>query len=271
MSLECSTFSSRPTAVFSLLSNNLLVKVSSPLLAKSGHLSPDQAIDVFFQVCEGLEYAHEQDILHRDLKPSNIMLVETGGLSEEVKLVDFGVARLLSDDSDDSKNSGYITRTREVFGSPMYMSPEQCMGKKLDGRSDMYSLGCVMYETLTGKPPFVGKNVLETAYKHMNELPKTFASDRPADRIMARLEAVIFKCLAKDPNDRYQSIPQLRSDLQSLPVASEVDWQATSYAVQKQAKSKKKNKEKGAEASGKNRSSPLKLLFLSWLHCFSPS
>ena len=177
---------------------------------------------MFFQVCEGLEYAHEQDILHRDLKPSNIMLVETGGLSEEVKLVDFGVARLLSDDSDDSKSSGYITRTREVFGSPMYMSPEQCMGKKLDGRSDMYSLGCVMYETLTGKPPFVGKNVLETAYKHMNELPKTFASDRPADRIMARLEAVIFKCLAKDPNDRYQSIPQLRSDLQSLPVASEV-------------------------------------------------
>jgi len=215
------------------------------VLAKSGHLSADQAVDVFIQVCEALEYAHEQDVLHRDLKPSNIILLESGGLSQDVKLVDFGIAKLLSEESDDVKTSGYITRTREVFGSPMYMSPEQCMGKKLDGRSDVYSLGCVMYETLTGKPPFVGKNVLETAYKHMNEAPKPIAADRPGERALTRFEAIIFKCLSKDPNDRYQSISQLRTDLEALPTATEVDWMANAYALRKATKSKKREKSKG--------------------------
>jgi serine/threonine protein kinase len=216
------------------------------VLAKSGHLSADQAVDVFIQVCEGLEYAHEQDVLHRDLKPSNIVILESGGLSQDVKLVDFGIAKLLSEESDDVKTSGYITRTREVFGSPMYMSPEQCMGKKLDGRSDVYSLGCVMYETLTGKPPFVGKNVLETAYKHMNEAPKPIAADRPGERALTRFESIIFKCLSKDPNDRYQSVSQLRTDLEALPTATEVDWMANAYALKKATKAKKREKAKRA-------------------------
>lgn len=228
----------------------LLGESLEDLLAKSGHLSADHAIDVFMQVCEGLEYAHDQDVLHRDLKPSNIMLVETGGLTQDVKLVDFGVAKLLSEESDDVRSSGYITRTREVFGSPMYMSPEQCMGKRLDGRSDIYSLGCVMYETLTGKPPFVGKNVLETAYKHMNEQPKSFSSDRPADRALGRFESVIFKCLAKDPNERYQSVSQLKSDLQMMPIASELDWTSGSYALQKLTKAKAKGKPVKEKGSG---------------------
>jgi serine/threonine protein kinase len=214
------------------------------LLAKSGHLSADTAVDCFIQVCEGLEYAHEQDVLHRDLKPSNIVLLESGGLSQDVKIVDFGIAKLLSEESDDVKTSGYITRTREVFGSPMYMSPEQCMGKKLDGRSDVYSLGCVMYETLTGKPPFVGKNVLETAYKHMNEAPKPFAADRPGDRSLGRFESVIAKCLAKDPNDRYQSVSQLKTDLESLPIASEADWVGYAICLKKSQKVKKREAKK---------------------------
>jgi serine/threonine protein kinase len=242
-----------------IVMENLKGESLEDLLAKSGHLSPDQAIDIFIQSCEALEYAHNEDILHRDLKPSNIMLVEGIGLSEEVKLVDFGIAKLLSEEGDDVKSSGYITRTREVFGSPMYMSPEQCMGKKLDARSDIYSLGCVMYETLTGKPPFVGKNVLETAYKHMNEMPKPISAERPSDRSLARLEAVIFKCLAKDANDRYQSVSQLKADLDLLRVATEADWATNANALKKTTKVKSKpvKKSSGSSSSSDRKRPPV--------------
>lgn len=214
------------------------------LLAKTGHLSVDHAVEIFSQSCEALEYAHNEDVLHRDLKPSNIVLLETSAITDEVKLVDFGIARLLTEEGDDIKSSGYITRTREVFGSPMYMSPEQCMGKKLDARSDIYSIGCVMYETLTGKPPFVGKNVLETAYKHMNEAPKPMTSDTSSGRSLARLESVIFKCLAKDPNERYQLVSQLYQDLQMLLKANDTTWVNNAFALKKIAKAKKRENRK---------------------------
>jgi serine/threonine protein kinase len=210
------------------------------LLAKTGHLSVDHAVEIFSQSCEALEYAHSEDVLHRDLKPSNIVLLESNAITDEVKLVDFGIARLLTEEGDDIKSSGYITRTREVFGSPMYMSPEQCMGKKLDARSDIYSIGCVMYETLTGKPPFVGKNVLETAYKHMNEAPKPMVTDTTSGRSLARLETVIFKCLAKDPNERYQLVSQLYQDLQMLLKANDTTWVNNAFALKKIAKAKKR-------------------------------
>ena len=214
------------------------------LLAKTGHLSVDHAVEIFSQSCEALEYAHSEDVLHRDLKPSNIVLLESSSITDEVKLVDFGIARLLTEEGDDIKSSGYITRTREVFGSPMYMSPEQCMGKKLDARSDIYSIGCVMYETLTGKPPFVGKNVLETAYKHMNEAPKPMTTDTSSGRSLARLEAVIFKCLAKDPNERYQLVSQLYQDLQMLLKANDTTWVNNAFALKKIAKAKKRENRK---------------------------
>jgi serine/threonine protein kinase len=220
------------------------------ILAKSGHLPSHRTIEIFSQVCEGLEYAHEDNVLHRDLKPSNIILVDSGKIKDDVKLADFGVAKLLAEESEDLKTSGYITRTKEVFGSPMYMSPEQCMGKKLDGRSDIYSLGCVMYETLTGKPPFVGKNVLETAYKHMNEAPKPIAPDITQDKVLMRLETVIFKALAKDPNERYQSISQLKSDLAILSSASEIEWAANTFALKKAPKVKKKKQKQQLETGG---------------------
>lgn len=214
------------------------------LLAKTGHLSVDHAVEIFSQSCEALEYAHAADVLHRDLKPSNIVLLEASSITDEVKLVDFGIARLLSEEGDDIKSSGYITRTREVFGSPMYMSPEQCMGKKLDARSDIYSIGCVMYETLTGKPPFVGKNVLETAYKHMNEAPKPMTTDTSSGRSLTRLETVIFKCLAKDPNERYQLVSQLHEDLQMLLKANDTTWVNNAWCLKKIARAKKREVKK---------------------------
>lgn len=208
------------------------------LLSKSGHLPVNRTIDIFIHVCEALEYAHTEKILHRDLKPSNIAVVKSGG-QEQVRVVDFGIAKLLSEESDEVKSNQYITHTREVFGSPLYMSPEQCMGKKLDPRSDIYSLGCVMYETISGKPPFVGKNVLETAYKHMNEAPKPLTADQPDDPVLARFEVVVLKTLAKDADNRYQSVDDLKHDLKLIRSAGDEEWQEQAIALKKTQKLKK--------------------------------
>jgi len=155
--------------------------------------------------------------------------------------LDTGISKLVAED-EDVKSSGYITRNKEVMGSPMYMSPEQCMGNATDIPADIYSLGCVIYEVLTGKPPFVGKNVLETAYKHMNEAPKPIAPDSAHDKVLSRLEAVIFKCLAKDPNERYQSASQVKSDLAILSSASEADWQSNTFVFKKTTRVRKRKK-----------------------------
>ena len=234
-----------------LVLENLPGESLEDVLAKTGHLPTHKTIEIFSQVCEALEYGHEDNVLHRDLKPSNIILLENNRHKDEVKLADYGVAKLLSDDSDDPRASGYITRSKEVFGSPMYMSPEQCMGKRLDPRSDIYSLGCVMYETLTGKPPFVGKNVLETAYKHMNEPPKQLVPDGSSDRVLTRLQTVIFKALNKDPSERYQSISQIKSDLSLMLSGSEEEWNANTYALKKMPKLKGKKQQVKKESSGK--------------------
>jgi serine/threonine protein kinase len=211
------------------------------VLAKVGHLPVHRTIEIFSQVCDALETAHDDGIIHRDVKPSNIMLCENDRQKDDIRVLDTGISKLVAED-EDVKSSGYITRNKEVMGSPMYMSPEQCMGKRTDIPADIYSLGCVIYEVLTGKPPFVGKNVLETAYKHMNEAPKPIAPDSAHDKVLSRLEAVIFKCLAKDPNERYQSASQVKSDLAILSSASEADWQSNTFVFKKTTRVRKRKK-----------------------------
>lgn len=209
------------------------------LLSKSGHLAVDRAISLFMQAIEALEYAHQEKVLHRDLKPSNIVVQKEPGGKELARVVDFGIAKLLTDETDDVKSNQYITHTREVFGSPLYMSPEQCMGRKLDPRSDIYSLGCVMYETISGKPPFVGKNVLETAYKHMNEAPRPLATDSSEDRTLSRFELIVLKMLAKDADNRYQNVTDIKHDLELIHTASDEEWQEQAVALKKVTKSKR--------------------------------
>ncbi len=209
------------------------------LLSKSGHLAVDRAIALFLQAIEALEYAHQEKVLHRDLKPSNIVVQKEAGGKELARVVDFGIAKLLTDETDDVKSNQYITHTREVFGSPLYMSPEQCMGRKLDPRSDIYSLGCVMYETISGKPPFVGKNVLETAYKHMNEAPRPLTSDSADDRTLSRFELIVLKMLAKDADNRYQNVSDIKHDLELIHTASDEEWQEQAVALKKVTKSKR--------------------------------
>lgn len=181
------------------------------LLDTEKRISPGRALAMFLQISSALAHAHSKDIIHRDVKPSNIMLVEFEGRPDFVKLVDFGIAKVLNPTSPEAEN---LTRTGEVFGSPLYMSPEQCKGMKLDARADIYSLGAVMYRVVTGRPIFDSTDPLETMFRQVSEMPLSFAKAWPECDIPEKLEAVIFRCLAKDREHRYQSMNELRDDLE---------------------------------------------------------
>lgn len=181
------------------------------LLDSEKRVAVPRAINMFLQMSSALAHAHSKDIIHRDVKPSNIMLVEFEGRRDFVKLVDFGIAKVLNPTIPEAEN---LTRTGEVFGSPLYMSPEQCKGMKLDARADIYSLGAVMYRVVTGRPIFDSTDPLETMFRQVSEMPPAFAKACPDLEVPAKLEAVIFKCLEKERDNRYQSMNDLREDLE---------------------------------------------------------
>lgn len=170
-------------------------------------------IPIFMQGCEALEHAHQKGVIHRDLKSSNIMLIDFEGKKDFVKVVDFGIAKLMPSSGKQSQN---LTQTGEVFGSPIYMSPEQCMAQSLDARSDIYSMGAMMYESLTGQPPLMGNSIIDTMQMHMSTPPKPFRESRPDLDIPEALERVVLKALAKKPEQRYQSMQELRDALEGV-------------------------------------------------------
>ncbi len=178
-----------------------------------GRLKLSHFMTVFYQVCSALSHAHIRGVIHRDVKPSNIMLVKTPQNVELVKLLDFGIAKI---EPHGEETPQKLTQTGDVFGSPYYMSPEQCKGILLDARSDIYSLGCVMYQAVTGKRPFEGDNAYKTIYMHVNVKPPPFSQMRPESNVPAELEAIIMKCLEKEPHMRYQTAQALSLDLQKL-------------------------------------------------------
>lgn len=182
----------------------------SDVIKKDGQVGVDRCIKIFAQACSALDHAHRQGVIHRDLKPGNIMLVEDDDDKDCVKVVDFGVAKLLWAGDDENQR---LTQTGEVCGSPVYMSPEQCQGQKLDHRSDIYSMGVVVYEALTGRLPLLGKTMVDTMSKHISEMPQPFSVVRPDLYIPERLEAVVFKALAKDPGQRQQSMADMEQEL----------------------------------------------------------
>lgn len=179
-------------------------------LTKHNYLPLERALKIFIQTCAALYHAHQKGVIHRDLKPGNIMLVDYDGQSDVVQIVDFGMAKILSEMDGENEE---LTKTGEVFGSPMYMSPEQCMGRELDGRSDIYSLGCVMYRTLTGRPAVAGASAMECFNKHATALPAPFAEVAPELMLPPSLEAIIFKAMAKEVHERQDSMAQLREEL----------------------------------------------------------
>lgn len=177
-----------------------------------GILSITEVLNIFIPICFGLNYAHEEGVIHRDIKPGNIMLAinqkDPSGYTP--KVVDFGIAKM---SENEDAHSMTLTRTGEVFGTPLYMSPEQCTGVKVDHRSDIYSLGCVMYETLTGAPPFHGDTALNLMMKHQTTMPASMREASMGREFPSALEAIVAKALTKDPNNRYQSFQDLALDL----------------------------------------------------------
>lgn len=181
-------------------------------LRRKHALPVPEALTIFRQVCAGLAYAHEHQIVHRDIKPANIVLLEVdNGIS--AKLVDFGIAKLTGLYDGDKQG---LTRPGEVFGSPQYMSPEQCAGANVDFRTDLYSLGCALFETLTGVPPFHGKDAMETVAMHQTETPPTLFEASEGVAFADELEDLLKGLLAKDPGARYQSASDVASELLSI-------------------------------------------------------
>ncbi|HMW88608.1 MAG TPA: serine/threonine-protein kinase [Candidatus Obscuribacter sp.] len=189
-----------------------------------GRLSLEEAVPIFLKVCRGLGHAHAKGIVHRDMKPSNIMLIQGGGdiKDAQVKLVDFGIAKFVQSAGREAHS---LTKTGEVFGSPVYMSPEQCMGKAVDGRADVYSLGCLMFEALTGRKLINGRNATETMIKHVEEKPDLSLLERMAaeSEAYAMLKTIVERCLEKDPNNRFADMEELEESLLAIPLVKASD------------------------------------------------
>ncbi len=160
-------------------------------------------LSIFRQICNGLEYAHNRGIFHRDLKPNNIMLSDEGTSSPIAKIVDFGIAK---SEDEDSKSAFSTSVQHGLLGSPLYMAPEIARGKPADRRSDIYSLGCLFFFTLTGQPPFRGDTINDTILLHLNCAPPTVSSVRGNETIAPELEQLISTMLQKDQNRRFQSV-----------------------------------------------------------------
>ncbi len=177
------------------------------LLDAHGAMEVGRTLKIFLQVADGLRYAHENGVIHRDLKPDNIMLVTTPGDNNHVKLIDFGLAKLLGE------SSSKLTADGAVFGTPHNMSPEQTQGLPIDHRTDIYSFGTVLYECLTGKPPFDVNNIYMLLEAHKNKRVEPPSARTDNEEIFPELEAVVMQCLEKKPQKRYQSFDAVLSDL----------------------------------------------------------
>lgn len=194
------------------------------LLKRDGALPVQEALEVFYQVASALDAAHKNKIIHRDIKPGNIMLVKNPQPGQSpAKLVDFGLARMQVERDalglERHTASGaeqFLTGKGDVFGSPFYMSPEQCRGEEVDRRTDYYSLGCAFFEALTGTVPFCGASVFDTFKMHENALTPTLKDRAPNKSFSPDLEAMLAKMLAKSPDQRYQSAVDIMHDLDRI-------------------------------------------------------
>ncbi len=185
-------------------------KSLSEIIEHEGSLDHKRAIAIFTQIGEAIAHAHGNGIVHRDLKPSNILVSQREN-TDIVRVVDFGIARLMHSADDATQQ---MTQTGEIFGSPLYMSPEQCRGDDVDRRADIYALGCLMYEVLTGKPPFQGINPVQTILKQLNEQAPRFARRLEKRDVPVGLEQIVLHCLQKDAAERYQFMEEVIKDLE---------------------------------------------------------
>ncbi|MBA3993131.1 MAG: hypothetical protein C0469_06340 [Cyanobacteria bacterium DS2.3.42] len=183
-------------------------KSLSDFIKEDGRLEESKALPMFKTIAESLAHAHTNRVIHRDLKPSNIVLATSPNSAQAPKptIVDFGIAKVTVEEGDDQFQ---VTRTGEIFGSPLYMSPEQCAGRVLDHRSDIYSFGCLMYEAITGKPPFEATSAMSLFHSHQKVDAPRFDTLGARPEVSEELESIILKCLEKHPQDRFQSMDEL--------------------------------------------------------------
>jgi serine/threonine protein kinase/beta-lactam-binding protein with PASTA domain len=182
-------------------------------LLQEGHrLLPERSLEIIDGVLRALDYSHQAGIVHRDIKPGNVMVTRNG----DIKVMDFGIARAMSD------AQATMTQTAQVIGTAQYLSPEQARGERVDARSDLYSAGCLLYELLTGRPPFTGDSPVAIAYQHVRENPVPPSRVDPDVPVWA--DAIVLKAMAKSPADRYQTAADMRADLQraasGMPVSA---------------------------------------------------
>jgi serine/threonine protein kinase len=172
------------------------------MLATEGRLLPQRALEITAAICAALEQAHAAGIVHRDIKPGNVMVTTTG----EVKVMDFGIARALT------TSTATMTQTAAVVGTAHYLSPEQARGEHVDARSDVYSTGCLLYELLTGAPPFTGETAVAVAYQHVREDPTPPSVVEPD--VSESVDAIVMVAMAKNPVNRYGSAAEMRADIE---------------------------------------------------------
>lgn len=183
------------------------------VLSTEHRLEAGRAMEIVGEICSALDFSHRHGIIHRDIKPGNVMITKTGA----VKVMDFGIARAIADEA------ATMTQTASVIGTAQYLSPEQARGETVDARSDVYSTGCLLYELITGTPPFQGDSPVAVAYQHVRESAPVPSSLNPA--VPRALDSIVMKALAKNPMNRYQSAADMRADLQRAladrPIAAE--------------------------------------------------
>jgi serine/threonine protein kinase len=184
------------------------------IVRAEGAMKPKRAMRIMIQVCSALEEAHQAGIVHRDLKPENVFVTTQGGIRDFPKVLDFGLAKVTERQM--RPGSMVLTQQGMVFGTPEFMSPEQAHGKTLDARSDIYSLGIILYELLTGKLPFDAKQPIEYIQLHVNATPIPLSERLPEANFPPGLEAVVMAALAKKPEDRYASAAEFAVALESL-------------------------------------------------------
>jgi len=184
------------------------------IVRAEGAMKPKRAMRIMIQVCSALEEAHQAGIVHRDLKPENVFVTTQGGIRDFPKVLDFGLAKVTERQM--RPGSMVLTQQGMVFGTPEFMSPEQAHGKTLDARSDIYSLGIILYELLTGKLPFDAKQPIEYIQLHVNATPIPLSKRLPEADFPPGLEEVVMAALAKKPEDRYASAAEFAVALESL-------------------------------------------------------
>ncbi|MEM7135582.1 MAG: protein kinase [Myxococcota bacterium] len=207
-----------------LVGSNLAQRVRA-----EGAMSPERAVRIMVQVCGALEEAHQAGIVHRDLKPENIFITTQGGITDFPKVLDFGLAKVTERQM--RPGSMVLTQQGMVFGTPEFMSPEQAHGKTLDARSDIYSLGIILYELLTGKLPFDAKQPIEFIDLHVNAPPMPLEERRPDIDYPPGLEGAVMKALEKAPEDRYASAAEFAMALEAVVAPRESQDLVTSVSL----------------------------------------